>query len=152
MLEFVEQFTRVGGEDFRCSAGSGRAEVGGEIADCEIDFVSNGAHDRDRAGCHGARDRFFIEFPEVFQAAATTSHHNHIEGGQAGGRWIAKQADGLGYLGGGTFSLNPHRTYDNFDASLAAVKDMEEILNGCACGRGHYADAAREFRQWALFF
>jgi hypothetical protein len=151
VLEFVEEFGGVGGEDFRCSAGSGCAEVGCEIADCEIDFVSNGTHDRDRAGCHGSGDGFLIEFPEVFQAAAATSHHNHIEGGQAGGRWIAKQSDGLGDLGGGTFSLNAHRTDHDFDPALTAVQDIQEILNGCAGGRCHHADAAGELRQWAFF-
>jgi hypothetical protein len=151
VLEFVEKFGGVSGEDFRGGAGSRGSEVGGEIANGKIDFVTYGAHDRDRAGCHGARHHFFIEFPEVFQAAASTSHYNHIEGRQAAGRWIAKQANGFGDLGGCAFSLNSHRTDDDFDASLTAVKDIQEILNGCACGRSHHADAAGELRQWAFF-
>jgi hypothetical protein len=151
VLEFVEQFARIGGEDFSGGAGSRGSEVGGEIANGKIDFVSHGTHDGDRAGCNGSGDGFLIEFPEVFQAAAATSHHNHIEGGQAGGRRIAKQADGFGDLGSGTFSLNSHGTDDDFDASLTAVKDIQEILNGCACGRSHHADAAWELRQWAFF-
>ena len=121
VLEFVEEFARVGREDFRCCAGRGGSEVGCEIADGEVDFVSHGTNNRDRAGCDGSGYGFLIEFPEVFQTASSSSHHNHIEGRQAGGRWIAKQADGFGDLGGGTFSLNAHGTDDDFDASLAAM-------------------------------
>jgi len=121
VLEFVEQFGGVSGEDFSGGAGSGGAEVGGKIADCEIDFVTYGAYNGDWAGCDGSGYGFLIEFPEVFQAAASTSHHNHIEWMQAGGRRITKQADGLGDLGGGAFSLNAHGTDDDFDAALAAM-------------------------------
>jgi hypothetical protein len=121
VLEFVEQFAGVGGEDFSSGAGCWSAEVGCEIADREVDFVTYGTHDWDRAGCNGSGYGFFIEFPEVFQAAASTSNYNHIEGRQAAGRRIAKQADGFGDLGSGTFSLNAHGTDDDFDAALAAM-------------------------------
>jgi hypothetical protein len=151
VLEFVEQFARVSGEDFSGGAGCWSAEVGCKIADGEIDFVSNGTHNGDWAGCDGSGYGFLIEFPEVFQTAAATSHHNHIEGGQGGGGRIAKKANGLGDLGSGTFSLNAHGTDDDFDASLTAVQDIQEILNGCACGRRDDADAAGELRQRALF-
>jgi hypothetical protein len=90
VLEFVEQFAGVGGEDFSGGAWCWSAEVGCEIADGEVDFVSNGTHNGDRAGCNGSGHGFLIEFPEVFQAAASTRHHNHIEGRQAGGRRITK--------------------------------------------------------------
>jgi hypothetical protein len=107
--------------------------------------MSNGTHNGDWAGCDGSGYGFLIEFPKVFQAAASTSNYNHIEGRQAAGRWIAKQSDGLGDFGGCAFSLNAHGTDDDFDASLAAVQDMKEVLDGRAGGRCDDADAAGEF-------
>ena len=59
------------GEEFGGSTGSGSAEIGDKIADGKIDFVAHGRDDRDRGVENGSCDAFFVEGPEVFEAAAT---------------------------------------------------------------------------------
>lgn len=58
------------GDDFRGGAGSGRADVGDEITDSEVDFVADGGDNGNGRFEDGARDGFFVERPEIFQAAA----------------------------------------------------------------------------------
>src|SRR5688572_28832719 len=67
------------GDDLGGSAGGGGTDIGNEVADGEIDFVSDGRNDRDGGLINGASDDFFVEGPEILEAAAATGEENQIE-------------------------------------------------------------------------
>ena len=62
------------GDDFGGGARRGGAQVGDKIADGEIDFMADGGYDGQGGFKNGASDDFFVEGPEVFEAAAAACH------------------------------------------------------------------------------
>jgi hypothetical protein len=55
------------------------AQIGREVGDCEINFVSDGGDNRNSRGGDGAGDDFFIERPEIFNAAAAAPDDQNID-------------------------------------------------------------------------
>lgn len=66
-VETLLQVAGVGRQQFGGGRRRRRAHVGDEVADRYVGLVSDRADDRRGAGRHGARHRFFVEAPEVFQ-------------------------------------------------------------------------------------
>jgi len=54
-------------DDLRGSGWRRRAQIGDEVADREVGLVADAGDRRDRARRDGARNRFLIERPEVFE-------------------------------------------------------------------------------------
>ena len=67
VIQAALQIGTVRGQQFGGSRGRWCAHIGDEVADRYIGFVAYGADHRGDTGRHGARDRLFVEAPEVFQ-------------------------------------------------------------------------------------
>jgi hypothetical protein len=68
------------GDLFGGGAGCGGAEVSGEVGNGEVDFVADSADDGKFGGDDGAGGEFFVEGPEVFEAAAAAGEEDEVEG------------------------------------------------------------------------
>jgi hypothetical protein len=55
-----------------------RTLVGDEIDDSEIRLVTDAAHDRDRAGVHGARHGLVVEGLQILERAAAACQDQHV--------------------------------------------------------------------------
>jgi len=69
----------VGHDQFRGGTWRGRAQVGDEIADREIDFVPDRRDNRHSNIDNRARDNLLVELPQVFHAAAAAGHDDEVE-------------------------------------------------------------------------
>ena len=72
-FNFRYQLGPIRAHQFSGGGGRGCALVGDEIGDGEIRFMSDAAHDGNRTSVDRARDDFFVEFPQVFDAATPTT-------------------------------------------------------------------------------
>lgn len=63
-----------------CAGGWG-SEVGDEVGDGGVGFMSNGRNHGDIGGCDGAGDHFFVESPKIFEASATSTDDEGIDYG-----------------------------------------------------------------------
>ena len=70
------EFDRRWYNQFCRRAWRGRAQIGHEIGDGEIDFMSNCGNNRDRRGCDRAGDNFLIKLPQILDTAATARDDN----------------------------------------------------------------------------
>ena len=61
LLQGGEQCLAIRTEDFGCSGGRWRTQVGGKIGNGEIGFVADTGNYWQRAGANGARDDFLVE-------------------------------------------------------------------------------------------
>lgn len=78
-VETLLQVAGVGRQQFGGGRRRRRAHVGDEVADRYVGLVADRADDRRGAGRHGARHRFFVEAPEVFQGTAATGQDQRVE-------------------------------------------------------------------------
>ncbi len=69
----------VGADQFGGAGRRGRAHVGDEIDDGDVGLVADARHDGKVRCRHGARDRLFVEGPQVFDAAAAPAQDDHID-------------------------------------------------------------------------
>ena len=75
----VQELSGVGANQFGSSRGGGGAQVRNVVANGGVDFVTDSADDRHRAGTDRTRHDFFIEGPQVFQRAAPANQQNDID-------------------------------------------------------------------------
>ncbi len=84
-VEVEGDFAAIRDRDLAGLAGRQRAAVGSEIGECHVDLMTdprNHGHARARDGPgHG----FFVEGPEVLQAATAAGHHDQIGAGDSVG-------------------------------------------------------------------
>jgi hypothetical protein len=139
----------VGGEDFGGGTGGGGAEVGNEVADGEVDFVADGTDNWEGTGGDGVGENFFVELPEVFEAATTASEDQDIEGELLLGV-IVEGGEGLDHFSGGSAALDADGEEDDFGAGAASLEDVEEIAQSGTGGGGDEAEAAGEGGQGAF--
>ena len=63
---------------FGGGARGGGAQVGDEVGDGEIRFMTDSAHHRQRRGGDGARHLFVVEASELLEGAAAARQHDHL--------------------------------------------------------------------------
>ncbi len=145
-IESAPQFDGVGRQQFGCPARSGRAEIGGEIGDGEIDLMAHGAdHWADR-GANGPGQGFVVEGLEVLDRAAAPAENNGVGGRQVG-------VDGrqrLDYFSGGLVALHRNGIDGEVERGQAAPGDAEEIVHRCPVGRGDQGEMLRNAGQGAF--
>ena len=125
--------------------GRGRALVGGEIHQREVDLVPDAGHDRDVRRDHGAHNGLVIEAPQVFQAAAAARQQDHVDLSEG-----VQPLDGLDDLGRGVFALDGRRAEHDLDHREAPPQHVLNVLKGRGGRRRHDSDPAREGRDRAL--
>ncbi len=139
------------GDQLGGGAGGSGAEVGDEIANGKIDFVADGADDGEAGVEDGAGDFFFVEGPEVFEAAAAAGDEDEVEGVlRVGGGPVVEGADGAGDFLGGSSSLDAAGGEEDFEGGLAAFDDVEDVAQGGAVEAGHNAKAGGAAGERAL--
>lgn len=62
-IQFTARSMPAGADELGRARRRGRAQVGGEVCDGEVGLVADAAHQRQRAGAHGTRERFVVERP-----------------------------------------------------------------------------------------
>src|SRR5262249_49681399 len=77
--EVGEELGGVRNEQLRSGAGSRGAQVGNEISDREIDFVSHGGDDGDGRSRNGAGHGFLVELPQILHASPTPCDEDDID-------------------------------------------------------------------------
>jgi hypothetical protein len=123
----------------------GRAHVGDEVGDGEVDLVADRAHRRHRAGRERARHHLFVERPQVLEAAAASRHHHHLHPSL-----LASAGDAAGDFPRRALALHARRHDEHGQVGKAPVQDAQEIVHCRAAGAGHEGDAPRKVRQLAL--
>ena len=63
---------------FRGSGGCGRAVIGDEVADGDIDLMSHGRNCRHRTSCYRACDALVIERPEILSCTAAPPDDDRV--------------------------------------------------------------------------
>ena len=123
----------------------GRAHVGDEVGDGDVDFVADAGHRRNAAGGDRARHAFVVEAPEVFERAAAARDDQHVAF-VAPRRGLDRAHDfrhrGRALHGGGIEQHGRRRK--------ARAQHSQYVVNGRAGGRGDHADAARHRGQRPL--
>ena len=113
-------------------AGGEGSNVGDQVAEGNVDFVTDARDDRDRAGVDRAADDFFVEGPEVFDAASPACDDDHVGG-------IGESFDGIDGVGDffrRTGPLDFGRKDHDLQIAPAAVEDLKKVANGCSRGAG----------------
>ncbi len=114
--------------------------------------MSHGGNDRHRAGCDGAGDNLFVEFPQVFEAAAAAGHDNDVDRGKSAARRIGKLFDRLCDFHRGPASLHADRRDEDGDMRCAPLQNVKKIADGRSGRRGDHSDphGMRRQRSFAL--
>ena len=132
------------GDQFGGGAGGSGAEIGHKVADGKVDFVSDGGDDGEGGMEDSAGDAFFVEGPEVFEAAAASREEDKVKTiVRVGAAPVVEQFDGTGDVFGGTSALHAAGGEDEFQAGMAALDDVEDVADGSAGGGSDEADAVR---------
>ena len=76
MAMCVIEFLARANDNFGGGRRRGRAEVGDEIGDGEVDLMAHAADHRNLTCGDGAGDNFFVEGPEVFERASAARHES----------------------------------------------------------------------------
>ena len=74
----VEQLLARAHHHFSGGRRRGRAQVGHEIRDGDVGFVSHGRDHRHGTGGDGPRHGLLVEGPQIFQRSAAAAHNDHI--------------------------------------------------------------------------
>ncbi len=125
--------------------GVGGAQIGDEIGDRDIGLVAHRRHHRHRTGGDGARDRLFVERPQVFERAAAAAY-NH----QVGPTGAAEPLDGAADFFDRPLALHLRRKEADVQPWKSASEDLYHVGDGGAARRRDDADLARKAGQWAL--
>src|SRR5436190_8710798 len=75
-IESALKIENIGHDQFRGGTWCGRAQVGNEIADGKIDFVTDRVNYWHDGIEYFASDNLFVEFPQIFDASTATGHHD----------------------------------------------------------------------------
>lgn len=137
------------GDEFGGGGGGCGADIGDEIADCDIHLVPDGADDRDAAGGDGAGDVFLIEGPEIFERAAAASDDEDVERSEALGLEIALADCGRDFRAGAR-ALNGDGRDDDFERGEAARECLQDVADGGAAWAGDEANAGGDAGEWAF--
>lgn len=145
-VETLLQVAGVGRQQFGGGRRRRRAHVGDEVADRYVGLVADRADDWRGAGRHGARHRFFVEAPEVFQGTAATGQDQRVEALPVGQLQRADDlCDGLAAL-----HCGGHQ--GQLDLRCAAAKHADDVADHRPAGRTDDTDAARMGGQRTLAF
>jgi len=136
---------RVGHQQLGRRRGRGRAQVGGEVGDGEVDLVAHRAHHRHRAGGHGARDRLVVEGHQVLQRAAAAGQQQRVVAA-AGGGLAQHRHDRRRRLA----ALHRHRQHLHLHQRPAPRQHAQHVAHRGAGGRGDHAEAAHVAGQGTL--
>ena len=138
------------GDLFGGGAGRGGAEIGGEIADGEIDFVADRADDWKFGGDDGAGSQFFVKGPQVFKAAAASRNQNKVERMPADFRKVIEKFEAASDLTRRVGTLHSAGRQEYFERRITAFDDVQDIVQCSAIEAGDEADARREFGNGAF--
>ncbi len=103
--------------------------------------MADGGNDRGVALRNGPNHGFFVEAPQVFQAASAPAHNQKIQ-----------KAAGIGSLDlihdlrNGVFTLNEGRENQNAPCPVASPEDADEVADGRTSGGGNDAHGSGECR------
>src|SRR5262245_21025972 len=125
---------------------SGGAQVGDKIADSEIDFVTDRRDNWHNGVKYRACNDFFIELPQIFDAAANACHNHEIDRRKRLVRHC-QLANGNGDFLRCAASLYTHRIDQNLQPWRATTEHVQHIADGCSALRRHNSNSPREFRQ-----
>src|SRR6266487_774495 len=143
------------------STRSRRAQVSDKIADGEIDFMANCRDNWHSRMKYCSCDNFFVELPQVLDAAATARDHDQIEGGlfrvahvfnlrtqltKLRHIYFCKFANGHGDFLGCACSLNAHWVNQNLQPRRAPTQHIQYIADRCTARGGDESDSPRQFR------
>ena len=102
--------------------------------------MPDGGNDRHHAGRDGAGDKLFVEFPQVFEAAATAGHDDDIDCGESAARRIGKLRNGPCDFHGGPASLHANGRNEDGHMRRTPLQNVEKITDGCAGRRSDDSD------------
>ena len=131
--------------ELRGSGRGRRACVSGEIGDGEIGLVADAHHHGDRAGADGARQRLFVELPQVLDRAAAAHEEQHVALGAPPG--ALEHGD---HPVGRACALHRRRVDDDRDRRVTPRERGQHILQRRRSERGHDPDGAGKARRRAL--
>ena len=77
-IEVREHVATNGYSQLGCGCWRGSAEIGDQVADGDVDLVTNGANDGDCALEHRPRDDFLVECPQIFERATATAADDQV--------------------------------------------------------------------------
>src|SRR3989454_8304837 len=137
--------TPIGGNGLGGGGGSWRADIGDEVCDGEIGLVTDAGDDGHAAGVDGAGDDFFVEWPQLFDGAAATSENDDVDVDEP-----VQLPDGFSYADCGLGALDRARGEDDLRERPATAKDVADVVEYSAGGRGNDADAGGEAGQGAF--
>ena len=126
--------------------GRGRAHVGGEVGDGEVDLVPDAADHGDGRGDDGARQALVVERPQILERAAAAGEDQHVAFGAPAGE-LERRDDLRGRL------RALHRPPDRSAPAAggkAPRQHVQDVAHRRAGGRGDDADAPRQGGQRAL--
>jgi len=83
--EGAEPFFGIGNHQFRGRGRRGRAHIGGEVGNCEIDLMANAGDSPGAVKPQWRAPSVRRERPQVFQGTATARQDQHIAFGAAAG-------------------------------------------------------------------
>src|SRR2546423_7519267 len=113
--QLFTHFAAIGAYQLRRSGRRRCANIGNEIDDRKIRFVSDAGNDRDGARGNRARERLLVVSPQVFDAAAAAAYDQNIALGTR-----ACSTDRVSDSYAGAIALNRCGIDDNVDARHAA--------------------------------
>src|ERR1700757_878110 len=98
-----------------------------------------------------ACDDFLVEFPQVFDAAATARDDDEIDRIK---RLVRRDefANGNGDLLRCAGSLHSDRVDQNLQPRRATTEHVQHVADGCSAWRGHNSNSPRKFRQRSFPF
>jgi hypothetical protein len=121
------------------------AQIGNEISDGEVRFVSNRGDYGDGGVGYRSREDLGIKRGKVLGRAATAGKDNCIHRLHA-----IEMKNAGGEFSGCLLALHRCRVKQYVEASVAAADDVEEVVNNGARGRCDDTDAAGEGREGAF--
>ena len=133
------QLRRIWTHPFGGSARRDSVQVGCEIGQGEIGFVTDAGHDRNRRSGNGPGEGFGVEGCEVFQGTTAPGHDHDVDAAALRDR--LERPDEGGFR---TLSLDLRGGDEEGDEWHAAREDLEDVTQGGAVRGGHDADASRK--------
>ena len=120
-------------------------DIGGKIAQREIDLVPDGGDDGHGAGRDRPHQRLLVESPQVLDAAAPAADDEQVENAQRLGR-----VQHCHQLGRRALALHLGGQHDQPAGPAAARQNADEVLHRRASRRRDEPDGARQERQRLL--
>jgi hypothetical protein len=143
----LEQLGAFGTDQFGGGGRCGCAPVGDEVRDGEVGFVADASDDRNRACAYRPRHDFFVESPQVLDAATAAHQQHDIASAEPAGNF-----ERSGDLLRRPFTLDLHGKDHHFDGWVAPVERGQYVPERRRLPRGDHADRARQGRQGSFRF